>query len=154
MISQKYPISPLRLSNTRVNNAYVNHLNANFSNKLLFNLDQGKVASVNVSVAENICSSNDPQESDESENYESEEDTSPTSNDFSSSHLSELTQSITTEVVMEVGKLTGIKVVGESGVRWDSFFSSRISSNITAQFYFFFTFLCIYHLKEPPTFFI
>ena len=27
--------------------------------------------------------------------------------------------------------------VGESGVMWDSFFSSRISPNITAQFYFF-----------------
>ena len=27
--------------------------------------------------------------------------------------------------------------LGESGVMWDSFFSSRISPNITAQFYFF-----------------
>ena len=74
LISQKYPISPLRPPNTRVNNAYVNHSNANFSNKLLFTLDQGKGTTFNVSVAENICSSNDPQESDESENYESEED--------------------------------------------------------------------------------
>jgi hypothetical protein len=74
LISQKYPISPLRPPNTRVNNAYVNHSNANFSKKLLFTLDQGKGTTFNVSVAENICSSNDPQESDESENYESEED--------------------------------------------------------------------------------
>ena len=54
--------------------------------------------------------------SDELENYESEEDTSLTSNDSSSSHLSGLTQSITTEVVIEVGKLTGIKVVPDTNI--------------------------------------
>ena len=42
--------------------------------------------------------------------------------------------------------------VGEFGVTRDSFLFSRISPNIITQF--FFTFLCISHLKVFPIFFI
>ena len=63
-------------------------------------------------------------------------------------HLCDLfnREEITLQVLAEMDhlQLKGIDVhayghdhIEESGVMWDSFFSSRISPNITAQFYFF-----------------